>query len=41
MADLLLMIADWIPNRDFFLDWPGRRDKDFKPGLSWLKRDLR
>ena len=28
------MLADWMPNRDFLVDWPGRRDKAFKPGLS-------
>jgi len=27
-------------NRDFLADWPGRRDKALKPGLSRLKRDV-
>jgi len=27
-------------NRDFLADWPGRRDKTLKPGLSHLKRDV-
>jgi len=34
------MLADWMPNRDFLVDWPGRRDKAFIPGLSRLKRDV-
>jgi len=34
------MMADWRPNRDVFVDWPGRWDKAFKPGLSRLKRDV-
>jgi len=29
-----------MQNRDFLDDWPGRRDKAFKPGLSRLKRDI-
>jgi len=32
--------AEWMLNRDFLVDWPGRRDKAFKPGLSRLKRDV-
>jgi len=28
------MPAAWMPNRDFLLDWPERRDEAFKPGLS-------
>ena len=34
------MLADWMPNRDFLVDWPERRDKAVKPGLSRLKRDV-
>jgi len=33
-------MADWRPNRDFLVGWPGYRDKAFKPGLSRLKRDI-
>jgi len=29
-----------MPNRDFLIDQPGRRDKAFKPGLSRLKQDV-
>jgi len=34
------MLPDWMPNRDFLVDQPGRRDKAFKPGLSRLKQDV-
>jgi len=34
------MLADLMRNRDFLADWPGRRDKALKPGLSRLKRDI-
>jgi len=34
------MLAGWMPNLDVLVDWPGRRDKVFKPGLSRLKQDL-
>ena len=33
-------LADWMRDRDFLADWPGRRDKALKPGLSRLKRDV-
>ena len=26
------ILADWLPNRDIFVDWPGRRDKALKTG---------
>jgi len=29
-----------MPNRDFLIDQPGRRDKAFKPGLSRLQQDV-
>ena len=29
-----------MPTRGFLVDWPGRRDKAFKPVLSQLKRDV-
>jgi len=32
--------ADWMLNRDFLVDWLGRRDNAIKPGLSRLKRDV-
>ena len=34
------MLLDWMPNWDFLVDQPGRRDKAFKPGLSQLKQDV-
>jgi len=34
------MLPDWMPNRDFLVDQPGRRDKAFTPGLSLLKQDV-
>jgi len=35
------MLPDSMPNRDFLVDQPGRRDKAFKPGLSQqLKQDV-
>jgi len=34
------MLADWMPNRDVLVDWPGHRDKAVKPGQSQLKRDV-
>jgi len=37
---LLFMMADCMLNRNFLGDWPGCRDKAFKPGLSRLKRDV-
>jgi len=29
-----------MPNRDVLVDWPGCRDKAFKPGLSRPKLDV-
>jgi len=29
-----------MPKRGFLVDWPGRRGKALKPGLSRLKRDV-
>jgi len=37
---MLFILADSMPNQDFLVDWPGRRDKAFKLGLSLLKRDV-
>jgi len=35
------MLPDWMPNRDFLDDQPGRRDEAFKLGLSQqLKQDV-
>jgi len=34
------MLTDWMPNRDFLFDWPGRRDKTVKPELFRQKRDV-
>jgi len=36
---MLFILSDWMSNRDFLVDWSGRRDKAFKPGLSRLKRE--
>jgi len=38
---MLFILADWMQNRDVLVDWPGRRDRAFKPGLSRLKWDVR
>ena len=32
-------MPDWMQNRNYLVDWPERRDKAFKPGLSQLKRE--
>jgi len=37
---MLFILADWMPNRDFMVDWPERQEKAFEPGLSRLKRDV-
>jgi len=34
------MPDNWMPNREFLVDWQGRRDIAFKLGLSRLKRDV-
>jgi len=34
------MLPDWMPNRDFSVDQPGRQDKAFKRGLSRLQQDV-
>jgi len=34
------MLPAWIPNRDFLVDQPGRRDKAIKPGLSRVNQDV-
>ena len=35
-----IILADWMPNKHFLVDYPGPLNKAFKPGLSRLKRDV-
>jgi len=34
------MLADWMPNRSFLVEWPRRRDKVFKLEMSRVKRNV-
>jgi len=33
------ILAEWMPNRDILVDWPGRRDKALKTGTVPAKTE--